>query len=109
MADYRSRLLPEEMKVFDSSTLTGVYKPLDTPISNPSRMLIFVNDSTGKCYISWDGVKTAFPLLPGATVVLDESSNSVANAALVTSAQTQFWVKGTATVGEISVSTFYAS
>jgi hypothetical protein len=48
--------------------------------------------------------------VPGATVILDESSNSVANAALVTSAQTQFWVKGTATAGgEISISTFYAS
>lgn len=108
MVDYRSRFLPETMRTIDSSTITGSFQVLGSPLEFASRMLIFVNDSTEKVFISWDGVNSHLPLVAGATVVLDMTSNAVANAPLSTSALTQFYVKGTASAGSVDIATFYA-
>ena len=109
MVDYRSRLLPETEREIDSATFNNTFQVIGTPISHPSRILIFVNDSLINVKISWDGVNPAFTLLPGATVIIDESSNAVSQAVLATSAGTQFYAKGAAaSVGKVYLSTFYA-
>lgn len=108
MPNSKSRFLPETEREIDSSTFNGTFQVIGTPITNPSRMLIFVNDCLVNVKISWDGVNPAFTLLPGATVVLDETSNAIPQSELVTHAQTQIYAKGTASTGSVYLSTFYA-
>lgn len=108
MPNNKGRLLPEEEREIDSTTFDGTFQAIGTPIDNPSRMLIFVNDCGVNVKVSWDGVVPAFTLLPGATVVLDETSNAIPQSELSTSAQTQFYVRGTASTGSVYLSTFYA-
>lgn len=108
MSDIRIRLLPETERTIDSATFNGTFLAIGTPITNPSRMLIFVNNSLVNVKISWDGVNNHFTLLPGATVIFDEQSNSVPDAEFVTAAQTQFYAKGAASTGSVFLSTFYA-
>lgn len=109
MADSRKRLLPEAMRLIDSSTLTGSYQAVGTPLVHESRVLLFVNESTVTVTVSWDGTTAAFRLVAGAQFVFDETSNAVSNSVLVTSAGTQFYVKGSAGAGDITISTFYAN
>ena len=108
MSNIKGRLLPETEREIDSATFDGSFQEIGTPIDNPSRILIFVNDSLGKVKISWDGVNAAFTLLPGATVVIDETSNAIPQSEFATSSQTQFYAKGSASTGSVFLSTFYA-
>lgn len=115
MPDYRQKLLPEPMRMINSASFNGTFLPFtdallfDSPITNPSRVLLFVNNSGVSVTISWDGTNDAFVLLAGAAFTFDESANAVANAVLVTSAGTQFYAKGVASTGFVYLSTFYAS
>lgn len=108
MPDIKLRLLPETEREIDSATFNGTFLAIGTPINHRSRMLIFVNNSLVNVKISWDGVNNHFTLLPGATVVLDEQSNSVPDSEFVTAALTQFYAKGAASTGSVFLSTFYA-
>lgn len=108
MPNIKIRLFPEPEREIDSATFDGTFQEIGTPIDNPSRMLIFVNNSLVNVKISWDGVDPAFTLLPGATVIFDEQSNSVPESEFVTVAGTQFYAKGVASTGSVFLSTFYA-
>ena len=109
MADSRKRLLPEAMRLIDSTTLTGSYQAVGTPLAHESRVLLFVSESDSTVTVSWDGTTDAFRLVAGGQFVFDESSNAVSNSVFVTSAGTQFYVKGVAGTGDITISTFYAN
>jgi hypothetical protein len=115
MSDYQQKLFPEPMRTINSASFTGSYMPfLDavaapSPITNPSRVLLFVNNTGVNVTISWDGVDDHVLLLPGAGFALDETANAVSNAPLSTSAKTQFYAKGVASTGLVYLSTFYAS
>ncbi len=73
---YDKRLFPEPMRSIDSATFSGAYQAVGTPLAHSSVMLIFVNNSSVIVTVSWDGMNDAFPLLPGATVIMDENSNA---------------------------------
>ena len=111
MAVTKRVFLPETERVADATLFNNTYQTFGTPIDNPSRMLMFVSDSTVKVKISWDGVNDAFTLLPSATVIIDETSNTVSGVPLETRQGTQIYIKG-ATPGaageEVYLSTFYA-
>lgn len=113
MPNYNSKFTPETVRTRSGASLTNVYKTIGTVITNPSRMLVIVNNTGILVMISWDGTNDHVPLLAGASLILDESSNSVANAALVTAAKTQFYARDPANLGtgtdNIYLSTFYAS
>jgi hypothetical protein len=108
MPNYSGRLLPETMRSINSASFTGSYQTLGTVLAHPSRMLIFVNNSGVLVTISWDGTNDAFVILPGAAVILDETSNAVSGAVLASAQGTQFYAKGAASVGLVYLSTFYA-
>lgn len=111
MAVTKRVFLPETERVADATLFNNTFQALGTPLTNPSRMLIFVSNSTVNVKISWNGTDNAFTLLAGATVILDETSNTVDGVPLETRAGTQIYVKG-ATAGlageEIYLTTFYA-
>jgi len=111
MAVTKRVFLPEPERVADATLFNNTFQTFDTPIDHPSRTLMFVNGSSVNVKISWDGTNPAFTLLAGATVVLDETSNTVSGVPLETKQATQFYIKG-ATAGaageEVYLSTFYA-
>lgn len=112
MPDYNVRFTPEIMRSIAGASLTNMYQDIGTPISNPSRLIIFVNGSGVIVYISWDGINDHIVLLPGAAIILDETSNAVSNAVLATAAKTQFQARAPANVAgtdNVYLSTFYAS
>ncbi len=109
MPDYRQKLLPETMRSINSASFTGSYQAIGTPLSQPSRVLLFVNNSGVIVTISWDGVNDAFVLLPGAGFAFDENANAVSSAVYETSAGTQFYAKGIASTGLVYLSSFYVS
>ncbi len=114
MVNYKSKLLPEAIRTVNSASFVGTYLPFRnaagaiSPITNPSRMLIFVNNSGVNVFISWDGINDHIILLPGASFIFDETSNAVAGAELQTAAGTQFYAKGTVSTELVYLSTFYA-
>lgn len=109
MPDYRKVLLPEAMRSINSASFSGSYQVIGTPLTYPSRVLLFVNNSGVVVTISWDGTNDAFVLLPGAAFAFDENANAVTNAEFETKAGTQFYAKGSASTGLVYLSTFYVS
>lgn len=111
MAVTKRVFLPEDERVADATLFNNTYQALGTPLAHPSRMLMFVSNTTVNVKISWNGTSNAFTLLAGATVIFDETSNTVSGVPLETREGTQFYVKG-ATAGaagqEVYLSTFYA-
>jgi hypothetical protein len=109
MAVTKKVFLPETERKADATLFDNTYQAFDTPLDNPSRMLMFVSDTKINVKISWDGVNDAFTLLPGATVILDTTSNTVSGVPLETRAGNQFYIKGSAaSIGKVYLSTFYA-
>lgn len=108
MADLRSNLVPEPMRSINSAGFTGAYQAVGTPLSQTSRVLVFVNNTGVAVTVSWNGVDDALILLTGNTFLFNQNSNAVAGSTYVTSANTQFYVKGAASVGLFYISSFYA-
>lgn len=109
MADLRSNLVPEAMRSINSAGFTNLYQPVGTPLAQPSRVLIFVNNTGVAVTVSWNGTDDAFILLAGNSFVFDENANAVSNATYITPANTQFYVKGVASTGLFYISSFYVT
>jgi len=111
MAVTKRVFLPETERVVDATLFNNTFQTFGTPLEHPSRQLIFVSNTTVNVKISWDGTNAAFTLLAGATVIIDETSNTVAGVPLETREGTQFYIKGVSAGGageEVYLSTFYA-
>jgi len=111
MAVTKRVFLPETERVVDATLFNNTFQTFDTPLDHPSRTLMFVNGSSVNVKISWDGINSAFTLLAGATVILDETSNTVSGVPLETREGTQFYIKGAvagAAGEEVYLSSFYA-
>lgn len=113
MPNFLQNYTPETMRKLSGASITNVYAAIGSAITNPSRQLVIVNNTGILLYISWDGTHDHVPLLAGASLVLDESSNSVASAPFVTKAGTTFYAKDPANLGtgtdNVYISTFYAA
>ena len=113
MPNYAESFTPETMRTRSGASLTASYKTIGTAITHPSRQLIIVNNTGILVYISWDGTNDHLPLLAGASLVLDESSNSVSQSVLVTKAKTQFYARDPSNLGtgtdNVYLATFYAA
>lgn len=107
MPNFESKLLPETMRSINSASFTGSYQALGTPLDHASRVLLFVNNTGVNVTVSWNGTTDALLLLPGAGFALDENANAVSSAEYVTSAGTQFYVKGVASTGLVYLTSFY--
>lgn len=118
MSEVKQKFTPEPMQHFAGASLTNAYQQFKntagsaTTLQHPSRVLILVNNTGQLVYISWDGTNDHVALASGSTVVLDESSNSVASCVLASAQSTAFYVKqpsNTAGTDNIYLSSFYAS
>lgn len=106
MPDYRSRLLNETLR---SVAIAATYSNLSTPLVNPSRIMKIENETNGAITISFDGGVTDHERIPAnGFVLIDATSNAVAESNLARAAGTQISVKG-AGAGSVYLSTYYAA
>ena len=102
-----SRISWETLRSFDSSTLSGSYQALGTPLIHPSYILKFVNNSSVVVTISIDGIND-IDVLPAMTVSLyNEGKTGLSSQFPSVPARTQFYVKGSAGTGLIYLVTQY--
>jgi hypothetical protein len=109
MADYRIRLLPETLRSRDSATFTGSYQTLGSVLTNPARLLHWINDSDQDVFISWDGTNDHSYIPANSFLLLDCGSNRAADNVLAAGAGTQFYIKGSAGTGVVYFSVYYAT
>lgn len=103
------RILPEELRTFDSSTFTGSYQAFGAALDNPTVILKIVNDSTVDVTISWDGATDNDIITAGSFFLYDITANRKTDDGFYIGKGTQFWVKGSAGTGNLYLVSFYAA
>lgn len=98
---YSNRLQWETLRSIDSSTFTGSYQALGTPLVYPSYILKLVNNSTVAVTISFDGV-TDHDIAPANSFWLYDEGKTGGSASIpAVSAGTAVYVKGSAGTGSV--------
>lgn len=100
----------ETLRTVASSSLTGSYIKIGTPIANGSLLIKFTSTSTTNVTISDDGTNDKDILVAGGFCLYDIGSDgqtSDSSERLCIPGGTQFWVKGTAGTGTIYLTTIY--
>ena len=95
---YTQRLAWETLRSIDSSTLTGSYQALGTPLAHPSVILKLVNNSTSLITISIDGA-TDIDVAPAGSFWLYDEMKTELHEAMPQG--TQVYVKGSSGTGLI--------
>jgi hypothetical protein len=93
-----TRIAWETLRSIDSSTLTGSYQALGTPLVYPSYICKVVNNSTVLVTISIDG-STDIDVAPAGSFWLYDETKTINHEGLP--AGTQIYVKGSAGTGSI--------
>jgi len=98
---YTNRIAWEVLRSIDSSTLTGSYQAIGTPLLYPSYICKLVNNGTTLIDISIDGVNDHDVAPPGSFWLYDEGKVGLSGAYPALPAGTRIFVKGTAGTGLI--------
>ena len=96
----------ETLRSIDSSTLTGGYDKLSTPLLHPSYINKLVNNSNVLVTISIDGA-TDIDVAPANSYWVYDESKFTGRSNVALQQGTQFYVKGSAGVGLIYFVTQY--
>jgi hypothetical protein len=97
---YTQRITWETLRSINSTSLTGAYQALGSPLAYPAILLKFVNNSTSLVTISIDGA-TDIDVLPANSFFLYDEDTSGNPAPESVAEGTQFFVKGAAGTGLI--------
>lgn len=90
------RLIPETLRSRDSTTFTGSFQTLGTPLNYACCLVKIVNNSNVLATISWDGL-TSHDIVPANSFTLyDVCSDAGAQRGLYVPQGTQFYVSGAA-------------
>lgn len=103
------RMLPEPVQSIGFGSISGSYAVVGTNI-NPSRIIIFDNQTDGNMMISFDGVTDHLPVAANGFVLLDITANKTgAVQGFYIAANTTFYVKqiSAPTTGNFYISSFY--
>lgn len=103
---YTQQIAFEELRTFDSAELTGGYDPIGDPLANPSFILKIVNSSTVDVTISVDGLKDCDIVPSNGFVLYDMSKYGIPSVQFVPQG-TQFFVNGSAGIGNIYLVSLY--
>lgn len=93
---YTTRINWEPLRSVDSSTFTGNFMPVGTPLEFPSFILKMINLSTSLVLISVDGVNAVDLAPPNSFWLYDEAKTQLEERY---PAGTQFYVKGASGTG----------
>lgn len=100
---YTKQLLYEPLRSIDSTTFTGSYQALGTPLANPASLIKLVNNSTVLVIISVDGINDV-DVAPGNSFWLyDITTNTPSSGddAIFVPKGRQYFVKGSAGTGSV--------
>ena len=98
---YTTRIAWEPLRSIDSSTFTGSYKNVETPLVHPSYICKLVNNSTSLVTISIDGVTDIDVAPAGSFWLYDEGKAGLSSGLPALPAGTQIQVKGSAGTGSV--------
>lgn len=106
---YSRKFLYEPLRSIDSSTLTGSYQALGTPLAHPVTLLKLVNASSVNVTVSIDGSSDYDVAVANSFFLYDVTSNTPTNGtdAIFIPQGTQFYVKGSAGTGLIYLVALY--
>jgi len=96
-----NRIAWETLRSIDSSTFTGLYQNVGTPLANPSYICKLVNNSSVLVTISIDGINDIDVAPANSFWLYDEGKVGVSGAFPALSQGTQIQVKGSAGTGSV--------
>ena len=109
MSSLGKRVVWDALRSRNGATFNGAYQTLGGPLEHDCFLVKIVNQSGSDVVISLDGV-TDIDICPaGSYFLYDETSNASREAGMVVPKWTQFWVKGTATVGFVYLVNQYSA
>lgn len=106
---YSNRIKWETLRSIDSTTFTGSYQNLGTPLQNPGYIVKLVNNSTVLVTISIDGTNDVDIAPAGSFWLYDESKAGVNSAFPALPMGTQIMVKGSVGTGLVYLVVQYLS
>lgn len=98
---YKKKVLYETLRSIDSSTFTGAYQNIGTPLLHPASIVKFVNTSAVAVTISTDGIN-AMDIVPATSFALyDYTSNTPVGSVdgVFVAQNTQYQILGTTSTG----------
>lgn len=103
MTTFTRKLLSEELRSIDSSTFTGSYQALGTPLENAASIVKLVNNSTVLVTVSEDGGITDHDIAPASSFFLYDCTTNTAqeSGSIFIPQGTQYSVKGSAGTGSV--------
>lgn len=104
------KLLPEALRSLAFGSISGTYMGVGTPLSNPSRLIIFQNFTDANVIVSFDGITDHLPVAASGFVLFDVTANKTVSQGFYIAEGTRFYIKqesGAATSGNFYISTFY--
>lgn len=107
MGNLSVNLLPEALRTFDSSTLTGSWQNFGLPLDHPAALVKFVNTSDQPIEISWFG-GVAHDIYPASSfTVYDVTANASREAGISIRKGTQFQLRGSSGTGNVYLVVLY--
>ncbi len=103
------KVLPEAVRSLAFGSISGTYAGVGTPLTNPSRLIIFQNFTDGLLMVSFDGITDHLPVAADGFVLLDVTANKTVSQGFYIAEGTRFYVKQVSapTTGSFYISTFY--
>jgi len=101
------RLLPEPLRSIAFGSISGAYAGIGPIFVHPSRILLVQNFTDAILTYSFDGLVDHFQLPPNGFLLLDVTTNQVKESGFFIAQGTRIYVKGTPSLGQANVSTFY--
>ncbi len=96
------RLVYENLRTVDSSTLSGSYVVIGAALANPSSILKMVNNSDVDVTVSTDGVNDMDVCPAGSFWLYDVTSDSpMESGSIFISQGTQYYIKGSVGTGSV--------
>jgi hypothetical protein len=100
---YTAQLLYETLRSIDSSTFTGNYQAIGTPLLYPASIIKLVNNSTSFVTVSVDGINDYDVIPINSFVLYDATSDSPpqGSSGVFVPQGTQYYVKGASGTGDV--------
>ncbi len=103
------KLLPEAVRTLAAASISGTYAGVGTPLSNPSRIVMFQNLTDATVMVSFDGITDHLPVAADGFVLLDITANKTVTQGFYIAEGTRFYVKeiDNPTTGSFYITSFY--
>ena len=87
-----TRINVEPVRSRGFATIAAGFLSVGDPLTNPTNMLVYVNNTDVVLMVSWNGVDDHQPILPGG-FVQDVTTNRVSDGGFYIPEHTQFYVR----------------